>query len=645
MSAHPQNSPTDRAAFQASVERIKRATPIEAVVRARVPELKRSGKLHWACCPFHEEKTPSFSVDPGRGTWHCFGACAEGGDSIGFVQRFDGMSFWDALTLLANDCGESLPARGGRERRPEEEERRERLFEVINRAQAHYARILESEAGEAARNYLTERGLSKETAQGFGCGWAPPHGSPLLMVATRAGIPLDLLVEAGLVKLADDGRPYDFFRNRLLIPIRDRLGRSVGFGGRILPGDAARAPKYVNTSETSLFHKGRLIYALDKASDMVRKRRHLVLVEGYTDVMAAHQEGVSNVAAVLGTATTPDHARLVRRSGAERVTLVFDGDVAGGRASERALGELLPLGLKLDVVAPPDGQDPCDLLVGKGGPAFEELLETAQDWFAWSLSGLEGRSGSDLAEGVEGIFALIARLERPVEEALRRKELAAEIGIPEHAVEAQWDRWRQEASGLRREPAVVAGPTQARTTGASEDEPEAPVDPREREAFRLLLGALLSDNSLIPLYSEWIGRAPRGAEHRIFEAILYLYEHGDETEAIDSGSVITALAEDSARDIVVGLEVAASRATSAQALARDQELWLERRDHERELTSLRVNLSKAKSQNTLLDVLPSATPSEPTDQIGATNQTPSGSQSSDDLLRKLHAELKKRRVP
>ena len=602
------------------MDRIKRATPIESVVQARMPELKRRGKLYWACCPFHDEKTPSFTVAPARGTWRCFGACAEGGDSIGFVQRFDGLSFWDALTLLANECGEALPARGGRERRPGEDERRERSFELLERATRLYARLLAGAEGGAARAYLEDRGLGAEIAARFGCGWAPARGNPLLEAASEAGFELDLLVEVGLVKRADDGRPYDFFRNRLLVPIRDRLGRTVGFGGRILPDNEARAPKYVNTPETPLFHKGRLIFGLDRAADDVRRKRHLVLVEGYTDVMAAHQAGLERVAAVLGTATTADHAALVRRSGAERVTLVFDGDAAGGKASEKALGELLPLGLPIDVAIPPDGQDPCDLLVGAGAEAFEALLSDASDWFRWALDGLRGKEGATLAEGVEDLFALLVRLERPVEEALRRKELAEALGIPVQAIEAQWDRWRSGRPLARRRP-------EARAEEPREGEaPDvAPADPREREVFSLLVGALLLDNSLIPLYAELCQRAPACPERRIFEAVLHQYEHGDETEPIHAGSILTLLADDPARELVTGLEVRAQRAESPQALARDQELWLDRRDHERELRALRARLAHA-------------------EQAALAPEAGDG-QSSDDLLRNLHAELKKRRVP
>ncbi|HED64804.1 MAG TPA: DNA primase, partial [Planctomycetes bacterium] len=320
--------------FRQFVERLKLRAPIEEVVRERVPELKKRGALWQARCPFHDERTPSFTVDPRRGTWHCWGACSEGGDVIGFLERFEGVGFMDALRILAQSTGEQMPERLLERRRRGGESKIEERYDVLRRAERLYRKAFLAEEGAEARAYVADRGLSPETLELFGVGWAPREGSPLLAAARDAKVRPELLVETGLVKRADDGRAYDFFRGRLMIPIRDRMGRTVGFGGRVLPADEARGDgrpqaKYVNTPETALFLKGRLIFGLDLAIADVRRSKHLVLVEGYTDVMALHQAGCRSAAAVLGTATTSDHAALVRRSGAKRVTLLFDGDEAG----------------------------------------------------------------------------------------------------------------------------------------------------------------------------------------------------------------------------------------------------------------------------------------------------------------------------
>ncbi|MCZ6598730.1 MAG: DNA primase, partial [Planctomycetota bacterium] len=401
--------------FRTFIERVKLRSPIEVVVAERVPQLKKKGSRWWAACPFHDEKTPSFSVDPERGTWHCFGACGEGGDVIAFVERFDGLSFVDSLRLLAQSCGEEMPERTGRRGGSGggggDQDELDRLHDVLLRAAKLYARKLRSAEGSAAREYLRGRGFTDEIVEAFGLGWAPARGNPVLEAARLAGFAERVLLETGLIGRGEDGRAYDFFHGRLMIPIGDRLGRTVGFGGRMLPGDEREGGKYVNTSETRLFKKSRLIYGLHEARDAVRRTRHLVLMEGYTDVWAAHQAGLTNTAAVLGTATTDEHAGLVRRTGARRVTVVFDGDEAGRKAARRALAGLLPTGAELDVVPLEQGEDPCDVLVAEGGGEdFRARLDGAREWFAWVVDGLRGLDPRHLAAEVDEVLDLLERL-------------------------------------------------------------------------------------------------------------------------------------------------------------------------------------------------------------------------------------------
>jgi DNA primase len=610
-------------AFRELVERIKLRSPIEDVVGERVSELRKRGALSWARCPFHEERTPSFAVDPRKGTWRCYGACGEGGDVLSFVQRFDGLSFLDALRLLARAVGEEVPEVALRQRSPAEDERRSRAFEVITGAQRFYSQRLWAPEGREALAYARGRGFTDETLRAFGAGWAPAQGSPLLERARAAGVDESLLLETGLVRRAEDGRLYDFFRGRWLIPIADRLGRTVGFGGRHLPGDTKALGKYVNTPETSLFHKGRLVFGLERGADAVRRARHLVLVEGYTDVMAAHQAGFPQVAAVLGTSTTEDHAALVRRSGATRVTLVFDGDPAGRSASSRALAGLLGLDLTLDVACPPQGTDPCDLLLGPGGAEeFRALLAGAREWFAWLSDELATRTGAELGRGVDEMFALLRRLPRPVEQDARLVELSARLGLSLDALRKQWQALEHE----KRPRKPAATPRAPGGTGGS-DQPAArspkATDPRLTFAFRSLVGAMLLDNSLIPAYSHWEALCVDPDVRTIFRAVLELYEHGESDEPIHAGSVMTVLADHPARDLVVEIESQARTAESPLVLARDQEAWLRRRMRERELSEMRRRLTESPD-----DVL-----------------APRTSEGRDDLLRNLHAKLREGRVP
>ena len=618
-------------AFRQIVERIKLRSPIEEIVGARVPDLRKKGALHWGRCPFHEERTPSFAVDPRRGTWRCYGACSEGGDAISFVQRFDGLSFLDALRMLGQSCGEEIPETVFRGRSKGDEKRFEKFYDVLSRAERFYAEKLWSPEGAQALAYARERGFQDDTLRAFGSGWAPSHGSPLLETARRSGIDEALLVETGLVRRADDGRPYDFFRGRWLVPIKDRVGRTVGFGGRHLPGDTKALGKYVNTPETRLFHKGRLVYGLHKAIDAVRKGRHLVLVEGYTDVMAAHQSGMEHVAAVLGTSTTEDHAALIRRTGASRVTLVFDGDEAGRRASLRALAGLLPLELNLDVASPAQGSDPCDMLLSEGGgERFGAMLDGAREWFSWLVDDLENKRGAELAEGVDELFQLMRRLSRPVEQDARLVELAGRLGLSQEALRKQWNNGARASEERRRAAEVVRG-----HHGSAEPEPEPPVDveshpvqrpvdPRVLSAFQALLGAMLLDNSLIPVYGDWADRCPDADLKTVYEAVLELYENGEEGDPIHASAVMTRLADHPIRDRIVLMEESARTAESPMILARDQEAWLRRRMHERELARLKNQLSQT---------------------LQASPRSQEETEGAADLLQSLHEKLREGRVP
>ncbi len=579
--------------FRQFVERVKLRIPIEEAVRARVPELKRAGALWVACCPFHEERTPSFKVDPRRGTWFCYGACGTGGDVIGFVQRFDGSDFLEALELLAAEAGEPMPELG---KRRGGDRRFEALYDVVERAVALYRRRLRDADGAPARAYLESRGLERATVDAFGLGWAPASGNPLIEAARGAGVPLEALIEAGLARQNDQGRAYDFFHGRLLIPICDQRGRPVGFGGRVLADDGG--PKYVNTAETALFKKSRLIYGLDRALDAVRRSKHLVLVEGYTDVMAAHQVGVANTAAVLGTSTTEDHAALVRRTGARRVSLVFDGDAAGGEAARKALWGLLPLDLDVDVVTLPGGADPCDVLLRGGADPFRALLEGAQGWFDYIVGGMRALSGLALAERTDGALRLLDRIGHPVLRDARIKDLAAALELPEEGLRERWralggerrsseDRARRAAGAAPRgegRAARVAERGQARPAQPSPAERARAAEARrEMLAFAEIAGACMIDNSLIPAFESWFARCEDARVAPLFEAIRELYADEDDARPIDAARVMDALGDDPARQHVVRIEELARLADSAQALARGAVRFLEQRERERAL--------------------------------------------------------------
>lgn len=579
--------------FRHFLDTLKTNVSIEDVVAARVPGLKRAGAEWKGCCPFHEERTPSFHVVPDKGFFHCFG-CGASGDVIGFLQRFDGVEFMEAVEELAHSVGLEVPKKRG----PRGDDGREaRLLEALERAERLFVRTYRGPQGAAARAYMAERGLGDGVAEAFGIGWAPATGHALVDAASEAGFDRSALVDAGLVKKGDDGRFFDFFRGRLIVPIRDARGRTIGFGGRVLPG--AKGPKYLNTAETALFHKGRTVFGLDLASTHARRARHVVVMEGYTDVLAAHQAGLRQSVAVLGTATTADHARVLRRTGAQRVSLVFDGDRAGRAAALKALAGVLARGEfeTVDVIALPEDSDPCDLLVARGANAGEladdaigAALAEPVEWFAFLVDGFAGLGPKELTDAVDDALGVVAVLPNPVEREARVRELAAAAGLSESAVSARFEELARSARRpAARTPAAsgasgrAAGDRGAHATrmavggeprsGGSERhaaEQGPREDPRRRQfelrAWADLVAACLVDNALVGLFRDRLeaAREGRGPRHeglaRVLELLCDLYEE-DEARLEDG----------SASDAGSLLSVDASRIASAAAAAELEE--------------------------------------------------------------------------
>lgn len=588
--------------FRRAIEEIKLRAPIESIVGETV-ELKQKGRDLWGCCPFHEERTPSFKVDPRAGSWYCFGACRKGGDVIAFVQERGQMTFMDALSLLSAQTGVDLPRT-----KPLRTRENDPGLAALSFAESMFREELTRPEGREAREYLKSRGFDQNVIEAFGLGWAPRSGQVLIERAKRAGVSAEALVETGLARRSDrNGDLYSFFRGRLMIPIRTERGTTVAFGGRVV-GDAD-GPKYVNTGETSYFHKGRLIYALDRALDAVRRGGHLVLVEGYTDVMAAHAAGLPQVGAVLGTATTEAHAALVRRAGARRVSLVFDGDEAGRRAAWRGLEGLLHLDLTLEVVPMPEGEDPADLLMGpKGVEAFTARLETSLSWFDFLVETVEAKrpeGARALALEVDRALELIRRLPRPVEVDGAVVDLAGRLGIPVDTIRAQFRAMEGRRPGSSRRPrggaeAQAAGPKpqhEGSMSGPGDGEDpvsarqkaqKAPLEARVRTAYGSLLGAALEDASLIPRLRPWIERCPAPDLAHVFQVVVDLWEHED--AEITASLVMTALEDHPARNIVPGIVEYARRADQATHLFESAVRFLERHEQEREINRLQAEI-------------------------------------------------------
>ena len=343
---------------------IARADIVEVVGR-RV-QLKKAGREFKACCPFHDEKTPSFTVSPGKGFYHCFG-CGAHGTAIGFLMEFDHMSFVEAIESLAHTMGVDVP----RNESDKPARRYDELFSLMDTVARHWQACLKS--SETAIEYIKQRGIDGATAKRFGIGYAPDGWSNVLDKFGKSPEAIERLLAAGLIIRKDNGQHYDRFRDRIIFPIRDTRGRTIGFGGRTL-GDGE--PKYLNSPETVLFHKGRELYGLYEARQALRSIEQLVVVEGYMDAVALARHGINFAVATLGTATTGDHLnRLFRLT--DNVCFAFDGDRAGRAAAWRALENALPLireGRQIRFVFLPEGADPDSYVNEHGADEFVKLL-------------------------------------------------------------------------------------------------------------------------------------------------------------------------------------------------------------------------------------------------------------------------------
>ncbi len=458
------------------VDAVRDRARIDEIVSAHVT-LKPAGVGSMkGLCPFHDERTPSFHVRPGVGRWHCFG-CGEGGDVISFVQKVDGLTFTEAVEYLADRVGIQLryeeSGRGGGAPRPREEPgRRQRLLEAHRVAAQYYAEQLMGPGAAAARAFLAERSFDRSDAERFGVGYAPTGWDNLQRHLQGRGFTQAELVASGLMSQGQRGI-YDRFRGRLMWPIRDVTGEIVGFGARRLY-EEDQGPKYLNTPETSLYKKSHVLYGIDQAKREIAKQKRVVVVEGYTDVMAAHLSGVTTAVATCGTAFGTDHARIVRRllgdttagggmqlaSGATvggEVIFTFDGDAAGQKAAVRAFGEDQRFYAQTFVAVEPSGMDPCELRMARGPDAVRALVDGRQPLFEFVVRTTLDSFDLDTAEGRVGALraaAAVVALRGRTERRGRARPVWDQLADAEPSL-AAWSVYF--ASGARVRAAVDAG--------------------------------------------------------------------------------------------------------------------------------------------------------------------------------------------
>ncbi|MFV0253803.1 MAG: DNA primase [Beutenbergiaceae bacterium] len=486
---------------------VRERAKIEEIVGSHVT-LKQAGVGSMkGLCPFHDERTPSFHVRPQVGLWHCFG-CGEGGDVISFVQKIDHLSFTEAVEHLAGRVGVQLRYEdGGARQSGAEPGRRQRLLEAHRVASEYYIEQLETPEAAPARAFLAERGFDRAACEPFGVGYAPKGWEPLSRHLRGRGFTEAELTTSGLASAGNRGA-YDRFRGRLIWPIRDTTGEVIGFGARRLY-EADQGPKYLNTPETPLYRKAQVLYGIDVAKREIARSKQVVVVEGYTDVMAMHLAGVRTAVATCGTAFGSDHVRVVRRllgesaGGAAGVMLssggtiggevifTFDGDEAGQKAALRAFGEDQRFASQTFVAVEPGGMDPCDLRQQQGDAAVKDLVASREPLFEFAIRSVLRRIDLATAEGrVAGLRAAAPVVARIRDHALRgeyARELAGWVGMDEASVrQAVTSAGRMEQRGPAEERhAPTREPEPPRVSSAAE--PNDPVVRLERQVLEAVL--------------------------------------------------------------------------------------------------------------------------------------------------------------
>ncbi|HLB25758.1 MAG TPA: DNA primase [Nitrospirota bacterium] len=410
------------------VDRVRSVTDIVELVSEYVA-LKRSGANYMGLCPFHPEKTPSFTVSPSKQIFHCFG-CGAGGDAFSFLMRHGNFTYPEAIRRLADRAGIPIPEAQARGGRPKEEY--DALYAANAEALAFFVERLASKEGARAREYLAKRGMS-EAAAGFSIGYSPAGWDGLIKRLEKKGFNPDAAVKAGLaVKRSEGEGCYDRFRDRLMFPIKDVRGRVIGFGGRTMGEDT---PKYLNSPETPVFRKGDTLYGIDIASDHIRKKDYAVVCEGYFDAIACQTAGVTNAVATLGTALTPAHLRLIGRY-SKNVLVVFDSDAAGIKAAERSLDVFLGTSMTAKVALLPPGDDPDSLVRREGRAGLSERLKGSEKLLDFVIR-REAMAATDIdakVKAVAKLTAVLARIDNGVERGYYAKKAAIELGVDEQAV-------------------------------------------------------------------------------------------------------------------------------------------------------------------------------------------------------------------
>ena len=477
------------------INKVREATDIVALFGERVP-LRQKGREYWCCCPFHNEKTPSCKIDPSTQLWHCFG-CGEGGDAFGFIMKADDLSFPDAVRFLADRAHVDITETGGT-RMPQS--RKAKLRKVCEATDEFYhAQLMRGKSAEAAaaRSYLSGRNFGGEVPKKWHLGFAPGRQA-LVRHLSSLGFAPDEMIEANVAVQRDGGRLNDRFYNRVMFPIYDPQGECIAFGGRVI-GDGE--PKYLNSQETPLFHKSNVLYGLDKAKKAMANTGVAIIVEGYTDVIALHEGGIQNAVATLGTALTIQHVRLISKHASKRIVYLFDGDAAGQRAADRALGfineDMTPEAgkarVELCAVTLPDDLDPADFVAERGADELRALVDGAKPLVLYGIDRRLAKHDLSSAEGRTRALSDALSVLAPIKGSLLAKDYAVQLA----------SRLQMREADVLDALARTQAPRPYREDGQSADAPEPETEQqaaeiseseKSRRKFERRLLSLLAQN-------------------------------------------------------------------------------------------------------------------------------------------------------
>jgi DNA primase len=558
------------------LDEIRNRVDIVGIISEYVP-LKPSGKGHKGLCPFHQEKTPSFMVDSEKQIFHCFG-CGEGGNVFSFIMKMEKLNFPEAVKMLAEKAGVQLPTPKNQDSQLYRE--RETILRLNEISASYYQKILYEQNGKKALKYLSERNFKKETIQKFHLGYALPGYEHLIKILVQKKFKATDLFKAGLaVKSRKTGNVIDYFRNRVMFPIINLQGKIIAFGGRVLD-DAL--PKYINSPETPVYSKGKNLYGLFQARMGIRQKNQVIIMEGYTDVLMAHQYGFDNTVGSLGTALTTQQIDLLKRY-ADEVIIAFDSDTAGKNATLRSLNLIKKAGIKIRIISLPADSDPADVLLKKGADFFDRLIEKSLPLIDYKLEILTQQHNPASSEGkiaiARGLFDDLANIDSQLELHAEVKKIAERLGLEEDTMFKDLSRYQR---GNRTLPSIS---TSAKNVTES----------THINAEKILIGSMVQDSGNIEkILSELDINDFTNKEHReIVSVIKGLFENGEKVniqkiiDQLENQNIIKLLSEIVFKDVVHSDEETIIRSINA---IKKYQLQLK-------LNTIRIKIKQEESEN------------------------------------------------